>query len=104
MTSQHRRLSLFHRRISVHRVQDAKFGLGEVGSMKHPVQKGSCFLPISKLKQRANGERCVADPAKAIVPVQAAANAFGQRSSRRCNNGTRWSKGQQVNRKGAATA
>src|SRR5205085_4647663 len=96
MTSQHRRLSLFHRGISVHRVQDAKFGLCEVGSMKHPVQKGGCFLPISKLQQRANRERCVANPAEAIIPVQVAAHAFREGSGGCGNDRARWSKSEEL--------
>src|SRR5438034_6381633 len=73
-----------------------------MGSMKHPVQEGGRLLPISKLKQRANRERCVAKPAEAIIPIQAATNALGEGSGGCGNDGARRSKGEELQRQGAA--
>src|SRR5215212_2462593 len=54
--------------LTEHVVEHLEFGPGEACGVEHPAVKGLCFLVVAEGGEGTQRERCVAQPAVAVVP------------------------------------
>src|SRR5690606_10015667 len=63
----------------VYVVEDAELGSSEARRVEQPAHERVRLVEVTEIEEHARGERCVAEPAKAVVPVEIPADAFRQR-------------------------
>src|SRR5690606_14225066 len=71
-------LALASRSVSVDVVEDAQAWLGESGAVQQPADEGLRLVIEAQSEESAHGQRGVAQPAVAVVPVEIAADALGE--------------------------
>ena len=69
---------------------------------QQPAAPVACLVGVAGGEQRLEGERCVAQPAVAVVPVALAAEVLGQARGRRSHDAARLGVGQHAEREQAA--
>ncbi|CAA9549224.1 MAG: hypothetical protein AVDCRST_MAG88-644 [uncultured Thermomicrobiales bacterium] len=76
-------LALLDPVLAGHAVEDLERGGVAIGGVHHPVEEDFSLVPIAEAEERVKGERGVAQPAIAIIPVAGAPEALRQRGRRR---------------------
>ena len=72
-----RQLALGEVRLAENVVEHLQLGPAQARRVQHPVQEGVRLFPIAQREERAQGERRVAQPAVAVVPIANAAERSG---------------------------
>ena len=83
VTPQISQLSLGQPGLPEHVVEHLEFGPGEARGVEHPAVKGLRLLVVAEGGEGAQRERCVAQPAVAVIPVADTAYCLGERGGGR---------------------
>src|SRR3954452_6634577 len=86
---------------TIEAIEDPKSRVGELGGLHQPPEIRAGVRRETEPQERAHGERGVAHPREAIVPVALSADVLGERSRRGCGDGPRRSVYEQLERQGA---
>ena len=95
-------VALLARVVAVHVVEDLQPRAGQPRRVQQPAGERFGLVAVAEGEQRAHGERGVAQPAVAIVPVEVAAEPLGQRRGRRGDDRARRRVDEQLERERAA--
>ena len=87
VASQVGQLRLRRGRFAVDVVDDPQLRPGQARGVQQPADERLGLLPVPEAEEGPGGERRVAQPAEAVVPVQVAADALRQRRGRRGDDG-----------------